>query len=158
MSQQEGTKFCTVLNCIDGRVTVKVDALLSAIGLSAYMPDSPTIAGIVGRLSGRVTTPIHGNGRTLDNEDVIALLDWELDISVSKHGSEAIAIAGHFDCAGNPGDLDVQKEDVMRSIERVRTLSGGKYAHLRFLGIVYNEEFNPVVIYDSVTAEQAAAA
>ncbi|MCX6086097.1 MAG: hypothetical protein NTX94_06650 [Caldiserica bacterium] len=36
-----------------------------------------------------------------------------IDVSVSKHGSNVIAVVGHYDCAGNPGGEDVQANDTL---------------------------------------------
>ena len=38
-----------------------------------------------------------------------------LDISVKKHGSVGIAIIGHFDCAGKPGNKNRAKLSYCRS-------------------------------------------
>jgi carbonic anhydrase len=39
-----------------------------------------------------------------------------VDISVKQHDSGGIAICAHPDCAGNPIDDDIQKEQLKRSV------------------------------------------
>lgn len=41
-----------------------------------------------------------------DRSGEIELIKRSVSISVEKHGSRVLAVAGHYDCAGNPGDLE----------------------------------------------------
>jgi hypothetical protein len=41
-------------------------------------------------------------------------------ISVEKHGSKAVAVVAHFDCAGNPASKDEQLVQLRRALETVR--------------------------------------
>jgi hypothetical protein len=41
-------------------------------------------------------------------------------ISLTKHGSETLVIAGHDDCAGNPVSKDVHLNQIRRAVEVVR--------------------------------------
>jgi hypothetical protein len=48
-----------------------------------------------------------------------------LGISVDRHGSRVVAIAGHHDCAGNPVDRETQAGQTRRAMELVRSWSMG---------------------------------
>ena len=41
-------------------------------------------------------------------------------ISVEKHGSRGIAVVGHYDCAGNPVDMERQKEQILLCLELLK--------------------------------------
>lgn len=41
-------------------------------------------------------------------------------ISVVKHGSKIIVIAGHDDCAGNPVTPEEHKSQVLKAIDKIR--------------------------------------
>ena len=45
----------------------------------------------------------------------IESLKEKVRISVEKHGSRVISIAGHYDCAGNPETEVVQKEHLKKA-------------------------------------------
>jgi len=100
--------FATVLNCIDGRVQLPVlEEVRSAFGV-AYV-DSITEAGIVKYLSDEIKS-----------DQTRSILD-RIEISVSKHGSQSIAVAAHYDCAGNPVDEDNQKVQLHQAVEFLKT-------------------------------------
>ena len=82
--------FCTVVNCMDGRVQEPVIAWLKEYFGVAFV-DSVTEPGPNGILAA-------GEGAA-----VIASIEARVRISVEKHGSVGIAVVGHHDCAGNPG-------------------------------------------------------
>jgi hypothetical protein len=97
----EGT-FGTVLNCMDGRVQRPVsEAACSLFGVD-YV-DTITEAGIVSWLAGELdpaqTKPLFARIR----------------VSVEKHGSRAIAVAAHDDCAGNPVDEAAQRRQLLEA-------------------------------------------
>jgi len=52
-------------------------------------------------------------------------------ISVNVHKSNLIAISGHFDCAGNPCEAEVQKEQIKQSIEYLKNL----YPNTEIIGL-----------------------
>ena len=96
--------FATVLNCIDGRVQLSViEAVRSAFGVS-YV-DSITEAGIVKYLADEIGS--------IQTKSALA----SIELSLSKHGSRAIAVAAHHDCAGNPQDEENQKAQLQRAVE-----------------------------------------
>ena len=88
-----GFRFGTAINCIDGRTQeVVID----------YMKQNYNIDGV-----DMVTFPgadgLFSNG---DHSEEIALIRRAVSISIEKHGSKIIAVVGHYDCAGNPGDSE----------------------------------------------------
>lgn len=44
-----------------------------------------------------------------------------LDISLTRHKSNLVAIAGHHDCAGNPTDKATQREQILSAIKTMRS-------------------------------------
>lgn len=65
-----------------------------------------------------ITEP--GPNRILaENKDVsvIESIKKKVQISVNKHGSKIIAIAGHYDCAANPGGKETQVSQVSVAIK-----------------------------------------
>jgi hypothetical protein len=40
-------------------------------------------------------------------------------ISINRHRSSLVAIAGHYDCAGNPSGKETQLEQILTAIKRV---------------------------------------
>ena len=94
-------RFCTVINCMDGRVQLPVIKYLQKRFNADYV-DTITEAGPDLILSG-----------SKDTIAVKMILD-RLEISVEKHRSVGIAIGGHHDCAGNPAP----KKDHIKHIEK----------------------------------------
>ncbi|GAB4324879.1 MAG: hypothetical protein Kow0059_20690 [Candidatus Sumerlaeia bacterium] len=70
-----------------------------------------------------------------------------VDISVERHSSKAIALAGHFDCAGNPADHGTQLEHIRRGVRLLRK----RYAGLEVVGLWLDERFevHEVAVEDS---------
>jgi len=91
--------FCTLINCMDGRVQQSCNAWMRAC-FGAEHVDTITAPGPVKRLA-------TGDGGEL--------LDY-VRISVEKHGSQSIAIAAHPECAGNPVDRSVQEEELKQAV------------------------------------------
>ena len=65
-------------------------------------------------------------------------IDSRLKISVEKHKSEAIAIVGHHDCAGNPTSEDEQKIQVRKS----KAILEYRYPELPIYGLWLDENFD----------------
>ena len=111
-------KFCTVINCMDGRVQLPViDHLRGRFG--AEYVDVVTEAGPVGILSSQ-----SGSGTA---ESIFA----RVDVSVEKHLSNGIAVAAHYDCAGNPVSESTQMEQLRECLRLVST----RYPHLEVIGL-----------------------
>jgi len=96
--------FCTVVNCMDGRVQLPVITYLMDL-LGVDYVDSITEPGPIRMLA--------------EQEDVGAIrsIVHRIRISTEKHGSKVIAVVGHYDCAGNPMPRQVQREQTLKAIE-----------------------------------------
>ena len=97
-------KFATAINCMDGRVQIPV---------VEYMQKSFNV-DYVDMITEPGPNKILAEGK---DADAIQLLRKMVGISVEKHNSQIIAIAGHYDCAGNPEGEDVQKKHLQRAVD-----------------------------------------
>ena len=98
--------FATAINCMDGRTQLAViDFMKNRYGVD-YV-DMITEPGPIKALAENT------NISTLDS------IKRRVDISVNGHGSKAIAIACHHDCAGNPVDKDTQLQQLHDSANTV---------------------------------------
>jgi|SRR3990167_3079827 len=105
--------FFTVVGCMDGRVQSPVVEFGRA-KFGADYPDTITEAGIVGLISNNPDSAFVEN------------LKLKLIISIEKHHSKGIVVDGHQECAGNPVSDEKHKEDVIKSVEFVRSLTEDK--------------------------------
>lgn len=99
--------FGTAINCMDGRVQAPVTDWVKMHFPVQYV-DVVTEAGPDGILA-------HGPAALIES-----ILQRVL-ISVQKHASNVIVIAGHADCAGNPVSREQHHEDVRQAM---RTVAG----------------------------------
>ncbi len=100
--------FVTAINCMDGRTQLPVNSYL----MKKYKVNHVDT----------ITEP--GPIKILAENSDIALIDSiknRVDVSVNKHGSQLIAIVGHFDCAGNPVDKEKQLLQLDNSVKTVET-------------------------------------
>ena len=111
-------KFCSVVNCMDGRVQLPVIKYVQRRFCAEYV-DSITEAGPILILS--------------EDKNSIAkqsIFD-RLKISVEKHQSAGIAVVGHYDCAGNPAAKEIQMVQIQQAIENLRQ----QYEHIDIVGL-----------------------
>jgi carbonic anhydrase len=54
-----------------------------------------------------------------DPSEEIAIITRAVSISIEKHGSRIIAVVGHYDCAGNPGDREHHYMHIRRAMREV---------------------------------------
>ncbi|MDZ7832835.1 MAG: carbonic anhydrase [Desulfobacterales bacterium] len=116
--------FCTVINCMDGRVQVPVISYLQDRFKADYV-DSITEPG-----------PNRVLAEDQNSAQVQSILD-RLQISVEKHQSVGIAIVGHHDCAGNPAP----KEKQLKHIEAAVTRIGRLYANVAVIGLWVDQDW-----------------
>src|SRR5829696_466725 len=88
---KEQYKFGTAINCIDGRTQQPVIDYIKQ-NYAVDMVDMITFPGANGIFSNEL--------RLVE----ASLAKHSTSISVEKHNSRIIAVVGHYDCAGNPGD------------------------------------------------------
>ena len=93
-------KFVTAINCIDGRAQKPV----MEFAIRKFKTDYVDL----------ITEP--GSDKLLSenkNLDIIESVKRRTLISIEKHKSKIVIIAGHYDCAANP----VEKEEHYRQIK-----------------------------------------
>ena len=99
-------KFGTAINCIDGRTQEPViDFMKQEYGIDGV--DMVTFPGVDGVIS------------SLGNFNTIALIRNAVSISIERHGSRIIAVVGHFDCAGNPGNREHHYAHIRKAVQQV---------------------------------------
>jgi len=103
----DGT-FVTAINCMDGRVQLPVIEYMKNKYKVDFV-DKITMQGPIKFLS--------------ENKDrvIVEALKERVGISVEKHGSKVIAIAGHEDCAGNPVPKKMQLKQLDLAVELVKS-------------------------------------
>lgn len=116
--------FCTVINCMDGRVQLPVIRFLKERFDAQYV-DSVTEPGPNGIIAGAA------DSKTVDS--IMA----RVDISVHRHKSVGIAVAGHHDCAGNPSPKESQLEQIRISVESLRS----RYDNIPVIGLWVDENW-----------------
>jgi len=117
-------QFCTVINCMDGRVQMPVITFLQQ-RFKAEFVDSITEPG-----------PIRILAQQDDHDRIQAILD-RLKISIQGHGSQSVAVVGHEDCAGNLADRDEQMEQIERSLHFLR----GRFEGIEMIGLWVDESW-----------------
>lgn len=117
-------QFCTVINCMDGRVQVPVIQYLQKRFNAEYV-DSITEPGPNLILSEQADAPLI--------QSILA----RLKISIENHGSVGLAIVGHHGCAGNPAPEDEQIQHIKNSISFLGELSD----EIEVIGLWVNEDW-----------------
>jgi len=123
-------RFGTAINCMDGRAQEPVIGYMQENFGADYVD--------------MVTEP--GPNRILSEGKDIGIIESlrkRVGISVEKHGSQVIAVVGHYDCAGNPEDEEVQREDLRKAVE---VISSWGFPVKRVIALWLDENFNPSVI------------
>jgi hypothetical protein len=99
-------KFGTAINCIDGRTQeVVMDHMKQKYNIDGV--DMVTFPGADGIISNQ------------EHPDEIVFVRRAVSISIEKHGSRIIAVVGHYDCAGNPGDREHHYMHIQRAVREV---------------------------------------
>ncbi len=124
--------FCTAINCMDGRVQLPVIRYLQD-RFNAENVDSITEPGPNLILAKRT------------DEDLIQSIRRRIDISVEKHSSVGMALAGHHDCAGNPATEKEQMQHLIAGIEFLRR----QYPNIPVIGLWVDEKWQVHEIVDS---------
>lgn len=119
-----GMSFCTVVNCMDGRIQIPVIKYLQKRFNVKYV-DSVTEAGPNLILAKR------------DKKALVNSILSRVQISVEKHGSVGIAVVGHYGCAGNPAPKEEQIVHIQQGVEFVRR----EYPGLEVIGLWVDENW-----------------
>jgi len=102
-----GETFFTSIGCMDGRV----QAPIAEYGQKKYgvlYPDTITEAGLVGLLA---NNPL---------QELLDAIKKKVLISVEKHHSKGIIVHGHQNCAGNPIEDELHKEQTIEAAKVIR--------------------------------------
>lgn len=116
--------FGTVINCMDGRVQVPVIDWLKKNYDLDYI-DTVTEPG-----------PELVLAENSDNF-TIQSIKRKVDISISRHNSNLVAVAGHMDCAGNPADCRTKLDQITKAVRTVRSWKFG----VRVIGLFVDEDW-----------------
>ena len=97
--------FCTLVCCMDGRFIHIVNKYIRSNYRYTFV-DTITDAGAVNKI-------VSDENYLKSIEDKVVL------ISVNKHNSAHIFVAGHSDCAGCPTDDETQKGYIRQAAEKM---------------------------------------
>ncbi|RMI03503.1 MAG: hypothetical protein D6681_09820 [Calditrichaeota bacterium] len=115
-------RFCTVINCMDGRVQLPVMEYLQRRFDALYV-DSITEAG--------------PNRILAEQQDAVESILERLKISVNKHHSVGIAVVGHHDCAGNPAPKEQQEVHIRRAVRFLKE----RFEGIQVIGLWVDENW-----------------
>ena len=116
-------RFGTAINCIDGRTQeVVIDHMKQKYNIDGV--DMVTFPGADGIFSSE------------DHSEAIAPIRRAVSISIEKHGSQIIAVGGHYDCAGNPGDREHHYIHLRRAMHEVSSWN----LHAQVIGLYVNDK------------------
>ena len=128
-------EFGCAINCIDGRAQTAVIEWVKFHGGVQYV-DVITEPGADGVVAGSLSGDLDQIFRNTN-------------VSMSAHSPGIVAIAGHFDCAGNP----VSNEDHLDQIRTAASNVRGWYPSVRVVGLFVNEFGTIDVVCDSAEGE-----
>lgn len=117
-------KFCTAINSMDGRVQTPVTEYLRK-RLGVQYVDMITESG---------PNRILGDRR---DPSMMASIFKRVGLSLEQHGSKAVAIVGHHDCAGNPADKDKQWAQCLAAAKLIKE----KFPGVEVLPLWVNERW-----------------
>lgn len=110
MERSTGTRFATVVNCMDGRVQLPVIDFMKA-RYSVDFVDVITEPGPVKVISEQ------------RNAFQVYSIQQRLMISQEKHSSQNLALVAHYDCAGNPVEKEKQIEQLRSALDSIHLWS-----------------------------------
>jgi len=124
-------KFCTAINCMDGRVQLPVISFLQK-RFNADFVDTITEAG-----------PNLILAKQKDESKIRSVFE-RLKISVNIHHSVGVAIVGHHDCAGNPAPKKKQINHLHQSVKLIQE----QFKHIEIIIIWVDENWDVQEISD----------
>ncbi len=111
-------RFCTAINCMDGRVQLPVIEYLQKRFGAEYV-DSITEPGPILILAEE------------SNSNLVESIFNRIRISVDRHNSVGIAVVGHHDCAANPATKDQQVKQIADAIRLIKH----RYSDIEIIGL-----------------------
>ena len=116
--------FCTSIQCMVGRIQ---DPIIK------YSKENHHIAYV-----DVITEPGPRKILAMNNDRIsVNSIIKRNEISIKKYGSKLIAISGHHDCAGNPCDEEIQKQQIIKSIKYLKNM----YSELKIIGFWIDNEW-----------------
>lgn len=117
-------KFCTAINCMDGRTQVPVIRYLKERFNADYvdMITEPGPNGILAKGS---------------EAGAIESILKRLRVSVEYHQSAGIAVVGHHNCAGNPTPREQQYSHTLTAVEYLQS----QFPNLPVIGLWVGENW-----------------
>ncbi len=134
------SSFCTVVNCMDGRVQLPVIRYLQGRFNVAYVDI--------------ITEP--GPNLILASQDdraVVQSILRRVRISVDKHASVGIALVGHYDCAGNPAKEEEQLQHLIDGVAFLRL----HYGEIPVIGLWVDANWKVKEVVNSEKGDAADA-
>ncbi|MFD2923646.1 carbonic anhydrase [Halobacillus naozhouensis] len=122
------SKFATAINCMDGRVQQPVFHWMKGKFSVDYI-DMITEAG-----PNKVL--LEGTEREIES------IKSRVQVSYEAHGSEVVAIVGHYGCAGNPVPKDELLSQIEKSVEKIK----GWELEVKVLGLYVNNNWEVEVV------------
>ncbi len=116
--------FCTVINCMDGRVQLPVNKFLKTY-FKAEFVDTITEPGPILILSKQT------------NKKLINSILRRTKISILSHKSKGIAVVGHYDCSGNPSK---KKEQIVQIKKAIKFLKK-RFSEKEIIGLWVNKRW-----------------
>ena len=117
-------KFCTAINCMDGRAQLPVINFLKDRFHAQYV-DVVTEPG---------TNLILGEQT---DRGLIESICNRVDISLNHHHSKGVAVVGHYDCAGNPAE----KSDQVSHLKNAVSFLEDYYPETEIIGLWVDENW-----------------
>jgi len=102
-------RFGTAINCIDGRVQAPVARWLQ----ERYHLDFVDL----------ITEPGADKALATGTPEALASIRAKVEISVGRHGSSVVAVAGHDDCASNPVSAAEHHQHLRAAVRALRLMN-----------------------------------
>jgi len=128
----EKERFCTVINCMDGRTQRPVLDFLET-HFEADHVDTITEPGPVRILAEQTPAAVLNN------------ILHRLKVSLEKHGSVGVALVIHHDCAGNP----LEKDGQFLQLRKALGFLGSTVRSVPVIGLWVGEDWSVEIVPDS---------
>lgn len=121
--------FVTAINCIDGRIQRPI----TEFAIRKFQADYVDM----------ITEP--GPDKLLSENkafDAIESVKRRTLVSIKKHNSKIIIIAGHHDCAVNPVKKETHYKQIKKALQNIK----GWHSEVDFYGVWVNERWEVVLL------------
>lgn len=120
--------FATAITCIDGRTQTPVSEWVKQNAHADFVDT--------------VTWPGPEGGLISGDQAIAATIRTAVEISVEKHGSAFVAVAGHYDCAAFPAERERRLDAIRQAVE----LIAGWGLPVRVTGLYVNDQWQVEVV------------